>query len=149
LPLESYAFKGDTQLEACLVKDAAHVTKGATGLHVRKIQAALHWLDDARIDQQEITTQTYGTSTASAVLAYKTKRKIINQSYQSTADNIVGKMTIAAMDRELLELDPKPLEVPKSMCKQRGALKGGQYVNDAAYASFLTPEELAALGKIA
>jgi hypothetical protein len=35
------------------------------------------------------------------VLAYKKKRNIINRSYQTQADNIVGKMTIAALDKEV------------------------------------------------
>ena len=38
---------------------------------------------------------------AAAVLAYKKKRNIINWSYQQQADNIVGKMTIAALDAEI------------------------------------------------
>jgi hypothetical protein len=38
---------------------------------------------------------------AAAVLAYKKKRNIINWSYQQQADNIVGKMTIAALDAEM------------------------------------------------
>jgi hypothetical protein len=32
---------------------------------------------------------------------YKTKRRIINYGYQQQADNIVGKMTIARLDREM------------------------------------------------
>jgi hypothetical protein len=47
----------------------------------------------------------YGPSTADAVLTYKTTRNIVNRSYQTQADNIVGKMTIAAMDKELLISD--------------------------------------------
>ena len=46
-------------------------------------------------------TQTYGPSTAAAVLSYKTKRQIINRSYQTTPDSIVGKMTIASLDAEM------------------------------------------------
>ncbi|MCY2978476.1 MAG: hypothetical protein NTU79_07405 [Planctomycetota bacterium] len=45
-------------------------------------------------------------NTAAAVLAYKTKRKIINRDYQMTADNIVGKMTMASLDREMLGRKP-------------------------------------------
>lgn len=43
----------------------------------------------------------YGPTTAAAVQSYKDKRGIINFSYQKAADNIVGKMTIAALDQEL------------------------------------------------
>jgi hypothetical protein len=49
----------------------------------------------------------YGHRTAAAVLAYKRARNIVNHKYQTQADNIVGKMTIAAFDRELLGL-PEP-----------------------------------------
>jgi hypothetical protein len=44
---------------------------------------------------------TYGPGTATAVLAYKTARGIINPAFQAQPDNIVGKMTIRRMDDEL------------------------------------------------
>ena len=45
----------------------------------------------------------YGTTTAAAVLNYKRTHvpPIINKSYQDTPDDIVGQMTIKAMDQEL------------------------------------------------
>jgi hypothetical protein len=101
MPLTSKLFKGDPALEACLVSDPAHVVPGASGPHVGKIQSALITLGEAVIDAADISAMHYGTSTAKAVLAYKTKRGIINKSYQTQADNIVGKMTIAALDREV------------------------------------------------
>ncbi len=42
------------------------------------------------------------------MLAYKEKRHIINHSYQTQADNIVGKMTMAALDREMLGKEVVP-----------------------------------------
>ena len=69
------------------------------GEHVAKVQFALFALDSSAIDRNEVRSQTYGPSTAKAVLAYKTKRKIINTAYQSTPDNIVGKMTITGSIR--------------------------------------------------
>lgn len=78
------------------------------GEFVSKIQVALEALDDAEIDDGEMATGTYGPSTANAVLAFKTKRRIINFSYQSQADNIVGKMTIAALDQEMLAREQPP-----------------------------------------
>lgn len=98
MALQSELFRGDSKLEAAAVSDPAHVTPGATGTHVKKIQQALNKLDRANLAEDGI----YGTGTANAVLAYKRARKIINPSYQTQADNIVGKMTIAALDRELL-----------------------------------------------
>jgi hypothetical protein len=102
MALQSRLFKGDRRLEACLVKDAAHITQGAAGDYVAKIQRALYILEGVSIDSSELSSRAYGRSTAAAVLAYKKQRNIINRSYQTQADNIVGKMTVAALDKELL-----------------------------------------------
>lgn len=67
-----------------------------------KIQRAVIQLDDAAIDRDELSTATYGDSTANAVLGYKKKRNIINRSYQNDADNITGVMTMASLDKELV-----------------------------------------------
>jgi peptidoglycan hydrolase-like protein with peptidoglycan-binding domain len=90
MALLSTLFRGDALLEAALVSDPAHITPGARGPHVTKIQQALNTLDDADIIEDAV----YGRATADAVLAYKRKRNIINRRYQTQADNIVGKMTI-------------------------------------------------------
>ena len=58
-------------------------------------------IDRVVVDTDEVESMRYGPATAAAILAYKQKRNIINRSYQSQADNIVGKMTIQALDREL------------------------------------------------
>jgi hypothetical protein len=108
MPLRSATFRGDTKLEACLVSHAAHITQPAVGAHVGKIHQALVLLDGATIAATELAQNQYGPSTAAAVLAYKTKRKIINFSYQQKADNIVGKMTIAALDDEMLSKESPP-----------------------------------------
>lgn len=110
MSLQSIQFKGDPALEACLVQDSAHILQGHAGNHVGKIQTALGTLDRASIDPTEVTGQRYGSSTAAAVLTYKQRRNIVNPAYQKTADNIVGKMTIAALDKELASssaTDPK------------------------------------------
>jgi peptidoglycan hydrolase-like protein with peptidoglycan-binding domain len=99
MALQSRLFRGDSALEAAAVSDPAHIVPGATGEHVRKIQLALIQLDATTIAPDGI----YGPATAAAVLAYKQKRNIVNRSYQTTADNIVGKMTIASLDREMTD----------------------------------------------
>jgi hypothetical protein len=99
--LTSNLFKGDAKLAACQNNDAAHLTTGAKGEHVAKVQFALFALDSSVIESGEVRLQTYGPSTAKAVLAYKTRRKIINTAYQRTPDNIVGKMTIARLDQDM------------------------------------------------
>jgi hypothetical protein len=98
-------FRGDKQLEACELNDQAHLTLGARGEHVAKVQMALFALDRSKIDRQELLSHVYGSSTARAVLAFKTQRQIINTSYQSKPDDIVGKMTIARLDREMFLLE--------------------------------------------
>jgi peptidoglycan hydrolase-like protein with peptidoglycan-binding domain len=114
MALQSKLFRGDPKLEACLVNDTAHVLQGTRGEHVSKLQKALNALGDQAISPDEIGSKTYGPSTASAVLSYKKKRNIINFSYQTQADNIVGKMTIASLDKEMQQLEKPP--VVTSVC---------------------------------
>ena len=113
MSLKSNLFKGDPKLEACAVNDAAHIIQGAVGEHVGKIQTALIRLGFC-INSGEVATNRYGPSTAAVVKSYKDNRHIINYSYQTQADNIVGKMTIAALDKEMLEKEnqsPPPLDL--------------------------------------
>ncbi len=98
MALQSALFRGDAKLEAAAASDPAHIVEGAVGPHVTKIQQALIQLDGATLIKDGI----YGPKTAAAVLAYKRKRNIVNRSFQTQADNIVGKMTIAAFDKEML-----------------------------------------------
>jgi hypothetical protein len=105
MALQSRLLKDDQKLQTCLIQDAAHVTPGSVGDHVSKLQRALVLLDDVRIERSELLTKKYGPSTAKAVLGYKQRRQIINRSYQNQEDNIVGKMTIAALDKELILME--------------------------------------------
>jgi peptidoglycan hydrolase-like protein with peptidoglycan-binding domain len=97
MALRSALFQGDARLEAAANSPASHVTPGSSGPHVAKIQSALNIVDDAGLDEDG----NYGPATAAAVLAYKQKRNIINTSYQTQPDNIVGVMTVTALDNEL------------------------------------------------
>src|SRR5690349_16955806 len=105
MPLVSLLLRDEPRLQACLVADPAHVVPGSNGRHVGLIQKVLLVLDKADISPAELRSRVYGPTTTAAVLAYKRKRNIINRAYQTTADNIVGKMTIAQMDHELMTLD--------------------------------------------
>ena len=98
MALRSRAFAGDPKLEAAAVSDPDHILRGARGDHVTKIQQALILVDGASIQADG----DYGPATAAAVLAYKRKRNIINPAYQTQADDIVGKMTMAALDADML-----------------------------------------------
>jgi len=112
--LHSQLLRGDPRLEACLVNDSAHIKQGAVGGHVSRIQTALSVLDGVELDGDELSTSTYGPDTAAAVLSYKTKRNIINRRYETQADDIVGKLTIASLDREMFQQEngPPPPQPP-------------------------------------
>ena len=112
MALKSRLFHGDPKLEATATSHAAHITQGARGEHVLKIQFAVARLDGIPITKDGI----YGRETAAAVLAYKQKRNIINQSYQSKADDIVGIMTMVALDREMLQLEQSQSSVRIIQC---------------------------------
>ncbi len=101
MPLLSELFRRNARLQQCLVDDSAHVTPGSRGVHVALIQYAVLAIGDGSIDGSEILGNLYGTSTPARVLDYKQKRGIINLSYETTADNIVGKMTIARLDLDM------------------------------------------------
>jgi hypothetical protein len=105
--LQSNLFRGDPKLEAAAVSDPAHILPGALGDHVAKIQSALMQLDDAQINSADLQRAHYGPSTAQAVLNYKKQRNIVNHAYQSHADNIIGKMTIASLDQEMALLESR------------------------------------------
>jgi hypothetical protein len=108
----SQLFKHDKRCMACAVSHAHHIAPGAQGVHVAKIQYALMVLDGFHPDVQELRGMNYGRSTAAGVLAYKRKRRVINFSYQTTADNIVGIMTIRQMDREVWEDELRASSMP-------------------------------------
>lgn len=103
MALQSRAFAGDPKLEAAAVSDSDHLTQGAAGDYVRKIQHALIKLDGASI----AADGAFGPATARAVVAYKTKRNIVNQAYQKQPDSIVGMMTIVRLDKEMSEWKPR------------------------------------------
>lgn len=123
MPLQSDTLAGDDRLEACLVRDDAHLTPGVQGEFVAKVQAALIYLDRVEIDEAELESYTYGPSTASAVLSFKRKRKIINRAYQQQEDNIVGKMTIKAIDAEMAIAEMAPPDVLGVPCICRTSAK--------------------------
>jgi hypothetical protein len=84
---------------------------------VHKIQVALEDLDGVVIAPAEVASSFYGPSTAAAVLSFKQKRAIINRAYQTAADNIVGKMTIADLDEEMVAKQVPPAPRISLVCK--------------------------------
>ena len=86
MALRSELFKDDSRLQKCLVSDPAHVTRGDVGDHVSRIQIALLRLGWGEFDQKELSSRTYGPTTAQQVLEFKRSFDIVNRSYQKTAD---------------------------------------------------------------
>lgn len=99
--LSSMLFRCDAKLQAAARNHTFHITRGAHGSHVSRIQLALLLLGFKVVDDREWRFGLYGESTAAAVLAYKRSRQIVNRAYQQQADDIVGIMTILQLDKEL------------------------------------------------
>jgi len=119
MTLRSRFFSSDAKLQAAAQSNPAHITLGAVGQHVAKIQQALRLLDGDAIDQSELAAQRYGPSTAKAVLSYKTKHNIINRGYQTRPDDIVGIMTMASLDQQMFEFEQAPGLVRITACPVR------------------------------
>jgi hypothetical protein len=104
MPLKSKSFRGDPKLEAAAVSHPSHITLGATGIHVSKVQRALIQLfDQAAIERAELSEAKYGPTTKQTVQAFKSQdgKEIVNKSYQPSPDAIVGIMTMAELDKQL------------------------------------------------
>ena len=112
MSLKSNLFRGDRALEACLVDHTAHICEGAVGSHVSKIHTALFVVDGLTVSANELRSHCYGNSTAAAVLLFKMRRNIINSTYQTQPDNIVGKMTIERLDSEMFVKEREPYRPP-------------------------------------
>lgn len=82
-----------------------HITPGASGEHVSKIQAALFAITSAQIDSDELGRSFYGKTTANAVADFKRTRKPPILNYANQIDNIVGIKTMRALDEEMKRID--------------------------------------------
>lgn len=120
MALRSSLFSKNPRHLACQTNNAAHYTRGQSGAHIGDVQAVLNLLDDLFIEPAERSAQLYGPSTAAAVLAFKRKRRIINRSYETAEDEIVGIMTITALDNELADFEASARARSNGQCV-RGA----------------------------
>jgi hypothetical protein len=103
--LISRLFSANARLCACAQVHEKHIQRGDKGEYVALVQYALVIIENADIADGEMAASSYGPSTADAVLGYKAKRNIINLSYQTKPDNIVGIMTIRALDLEIAAIE--------------------------------------------
>lgn len=129
MPLQSRHFtqpKRNARLEQCLVSDPAHVTPGSQGDHVSLIQQSLNKLRDlpGGEDFRLMVSGRYDPETSAAVLEFKTKRNIVAPQRQNKADNVVGKMTIAALDEEMLALEQRQSAGKVDIRPPHGSLRG-------------------------
>ncbi|GJE61215.1 hypothetical protein [Methylobacterium trifolii] len=116
--LNSALFKPDDRLQKAAVDHKYHVKNGEQGLYVRRIQYFLYgmgvfhkmyeivnndvgplaaserWSDMT----SDLENAYYGNATSYGVWIYKDHYQIIGKGYQTTADDIVGVMTIRHMD---------------------------------------------------
>jgi len=96
---------------------ASHFALGQSGENIRVLQQALSMISERMptLDVMPVTvTGVYDAAFASAVAHYKRSRSILN--YAGAIDNIVGRKTIASLDRDLIALqgDPAPEPCPPS-----------------------------------
>jgi hypothetical protein len=111
----------DRRFQNALDNDKDHIVPGSNGDHVLRIQTALETLTAVDLGMER---GDYGSNTEDAVRAYKNdeSRKIL-QSYQTTADPIVGKRTMKSLDQEmhLFEIRKKGggLVIPKPKVKPK------------------------------
>lgn len=93
----------DPLLRACLERDSAHIGPGDSGDHVRKIQTALTRIESASLG---LENGMFGMLTTTAVRKYKdAPRRRLHQSWQTKADEFVGRRTIKSLDDELFRLE--------------------------------------------
>lgn len=121
MALKSNLFRGDPKLEEAAINAAAHIMRGARGEHVAKIQYALSVVagEPLKLDGQ------FGPKTAAAVLSFKQRWCIINRSYQSQPDDIVGVMTIATLDGEIFSVESSGRNARLISCTYRRAPYAG------------------------
>lgn len=97
------------RLQQCLASDTSNIRPGAPGGdHVKAIQQALRKLrlriPDLKLPEIKDKDGEYGIDTTAAVLRYKSERHIVREG--QPLDPIVGRMTLTALDNDLL--DPSP-----------------------------------------
>ncbi len=116
--LTSELFKNNKQLQDCSERDSAHIVaneppvrRGVNdrGEHVALIHKALRQIMPNVSFGLEEATETYGPKTAEVVRQFKAMQNppILNKALrQTTPDNIVGKLTIAALDEQVKRKKP-------------------------------------------
>jgi hypothetical protein len=106
----------DKRLEDCATihssnlmgpKEAAKVGRRPDrGPHITRIQEALvKLLKGAQIPKSERDNQEFGAATEEILHFFKKDRGIVNRSYQSSADAIIGQMTMRQLDLEMRSLE--------------------------------------------
>jgi hypothetical protein len=101
------------RLQAAADNHYSHIKPKTSGLHVCAIHNALNVLQPfiqyipvpTPSDNTEYKLGYFGGYTEAKVVEYKTKCTLINRDYQNKVDNIVGIMTMRALDFHMNELE--------------------------------------------
>jgi hypothetical protein len=103
------------KLKACLVNDDDHVgqTFSPKGPHVVLIKEALNAFAKRKGFDLIDETDVYDKTTADFVRTFKELHRPPILNFQGKIDDIVGKKTVAALDKELPRLGAAPIEPPK------------------------------------
>lgn len=116
--LTSAQFRHEDRLQKALHQDPFHVQRGDRGTFVQQIQDALALLEVVPADfipAAESGPGFYGDKTAEAVLKFKGPPRNILGPGQVRPDAIVGKKTMAQLEREMRKFEaahPRPGPVP-------------------------------------
>jgi hypothetical protein len=140
MPFQS-KFKFNDKLNRCLVNDADHIglstfpVADRRGDHVLLIQEALNAFARRTGWNEILLNGIYDQTTADFVETYKRQQTPPLLNFQGQIDNIVGKRTVDALDKELPSADIAPL-IPSVdiIIKFQGALQ--------STATTLTPNEV-------
>lgn len=104
-PLRSELFRSNTRLQQCAQVDPAHVQPGdPPSTHVSLIQEGLRQVFGAVIPAAETN---YGDATTTAVVDFKSDRRIFTRGTTATVDPIVGINTIRTLDALLADEDDR------------------------------------------
>lgn len=104
MPFQS-KFKRNDKLNACAVNDLDHISEvhSPTGPHVRLIKEALNaWAAKQKPSLNPLdVNEVFDRATGDRVELYKRRQKSPILNFEGKIDRIVGKKTVAALDKEL------------------------------------------------
>lgn len=148
---QSEHFKGNDLIQACADKPMMHIQFGAQGDHVALIQSALKQIRErafkgdpfdvppAIAADPDINKKKFDISTRNCIQTYKNDRSIINYSYQTSADPIVGQMTIKRLDEEMAWIEGRKKDDAKPSQDFFIEIRGDQFLTGKDISDEIAP----------